>query len=66
MTNAEKRAAKKTAITVALIALMIGLCFIWPPLAGYFILGFFILVIVFMIYASFGMWEETKEWRKRD
>ena len=65
MTEINKRALKKTAITVAIIALMIGLCFIWPPLAGYFILGYCILVIVFMIYASFGMWEETKEWNKR-
>ena len=65
MTDANKRAMKKTAITVAIIALLIGFCFIWPPFAGYLILGFCISVVVVMIYAIFEMWEDQKEWNKK-
>lgn len=65
MTDANKRAMKKTALTVAVIIALIIIVSIFPFLAGYLVLGFFISVIVGIIYLMFAMWEDQKEWNKR-
>jgi hypothetical protein len=59
-----KPAAKKTAITLAVIALLFTMVSIWPATGGYVLLTIIIGVFVLMIYGMFSMYEETKRWTK--
>ena len=66
MTTANQRALKKTAITVLFLIAFIIACSFWPFLAGYAVLAVILSAIVGLIFMSFAMYEETKEWKKRD
>lgn len=66
MTAANQRALKKTAITVLLLIAFITACVFWPFLAGYAVTAIIFGAIVSLIFTAFAMYEETKEWRKRD
>jgi uncharacterized protein (DUF2062 family) len=66
MMTANQRALKKTIIAVLLIAIFIIASNIWPPLAGYAVTAVIVSAIVGLIFMAFAMYEETKEWRKRD
>ena len=60
------RALKKTVITMAIIAVILAIAHVWPPILAYVLLGIFVSMFVGAIYAMFSMYEDTKEWRKRD
>ena len=66
MTAANLRALKKTAITVLLLIAFIIACSFWPFLAGYAVLAIVVSAIAGVIFMTFAMYEETKEWKKRD
>lgn len=59
-----KPAAKKTAITLAVIALLFTIVSIWPASGSYMLLASVIGVFVLMIYGMFSMYEETKRLTK--
>lgn len=60
------RALKKTVITVAIIIAILIAANSWPPILGYIMIGIFVSMFVGAIYAVFSMYEDTKEWNKRD
>lgn len=64
--TANQRALKKTIITVLFIALFIVACNFWPFLAGYAVAAMLVSGIVGVIFMTFAMYEETKEWKRRD
>ena len=66
MTAANLRALKKTAITVLLLIAFIIACSFWPFLAGYAVFAIILSAIAGVIFIAFAMYEETKEWKKRD
>lgn len=59
------RALKKTIITVAIIAVVIAIANVWPPILGYIAIGIFVSMFVGAIYAAFSMYEDSKERNKR-
>lgn len=59
------RALKKTIITVTIIAVVIAIANIWPPILGYIAMGIFVSMFVGAIYAAFSMYEDSKKWNKR-
>lgn len=64
--TANQRALKKTAITVLFLIAFIIACSFWPFLAGYAVTAIIFGAIVSLIFITFAMYEETKEWKKRD
>lgn len=60
------RALKKTVITVAIIIAILIAANSWPPILGYILVGIFVSMLVGAIYAVFSMYEDSKEWNKRD
>lgn len=66
MTASNLRALKKTLIALLFIAIFIVACSFWPFLAGYAVLAIIVSAITGLIFMVFAMYEETKEWRKRD
>lgn len=60
------RALKKTAITIGIIVVILAIAHAWPPILGYILVGIFVSMLVGAIYAVFSMYEDTKEWKKRD
>lgn len=60
------RALKKTIITVAIIIMILIAANAWPPILGYILVGIFVSMLVGAIYAVFSMYEDTKEWNKRN
>lgn len=66
MTTANQRALKKTLITVLILIAFVTACVFWPFLAGYAVLAIVVSAIAGLIFIAFAMYEETKEWKKRD
>ena len=64
--TANQRALKKTIITVLIIAAFVAACSFWPFLAGYAVFAIILSAIFGLIFMTFAMYEETKEWKKRD
>lgn len=64
--TAHQRALVKTAMVVGIIAIVLAIATVWPPVLGYALLLFVTGFFLFMIYAIFRMIEDQKEWRKRD
>lgn len=63
--NAHYRALTKTACVVGIIAIIIAIASVWPPILGYTALLLMTTLFLGMIYASFRMYEDQKEWDKR-
>lgn len=65
MMTARQRAIVKTAMVLGLIAIIVALGIVWPLFIGYFMMAVFIGLLTFLIYITFRMIDETKEWDKR-
>lgn len=61
MTDANKRAIKRTAITVLIIIALFYTISMFPFLGGYLILAFFITTIIGVIYLFFITMENYKD-----
>lgn len=64
MTPTSKKAMFKTALTIGIIAIILAIATVWPPIFGYVALLFFVSVFVGVIYMLFYMYEDTKTWKK--
>lgn len=64
--NAHQRAMVKTAMTVGIIAIIIAVATVWPPILGYAALIGIASFFLFLIYGMFRMYENDKDfWNKR-
>lgn len=65
MTNASKRALFKTALVIGIIAIILAIGTVWPPIIGYAVLAFVITVICGVIFMGFKIFEDEKESRSK-
>lgn len=61
MTDANKRAMFKTALTVGVIAIVLAIASVWPPILGWVAMLFFVGMFIGAIFAVFSMYEDHKD-----